>query len=80
MTDGKEPIKRDYDYLQGMSIEGWTWEFIRRNPNYREAWIKHCSKSKVASGQENSTEISNKETSIAAHFGLLFFRRSGKNL
>ena len=75
MTDQNEPQKRDYDYLLDMGIEGWTWEFIRRNPDYRKAWIEHCSNSKTDPDKETSTIITKQESSAAARFGLLFFRR-----
>jgi hypothetical protein len=78
MIDENEPVKRNYDYLQDMSVEGWTWEFIRRNPAYRKAWREHGLKSKIEAGAEDFTEVSKKESAAASCFGLLFFRRSSK--
>ncbi|CAN0540713.1 unnamed protein product, partial [Scytosiphon promiscuus] len=56
MIDENEPVKRNYDYLQDMSVEGWTWEFIRRNPAYRKAWREHGLKSKIEAGAEEFTK------------------------
>lgn len=28
-----------YDYTQNLTREGWSWEFLRRNPKYRGTWL-----------------------------------------
>jgi hypothetical protein len=28
-----------YDWMLGLSAEGWAWEFLRRNPDYRQAYV-----------------------------------------
>ena len=44
MTD-YEPEKCHYDYLrENMSIEAWTWEFVRRDPGFRATWAKYMSR------------------------------------
>lgn len=40
MKKEKEKVKfnpADYDYMDSMHLEGWIWEFIRRNRDYR--WL-----------------------------------------
>jgi hypothetical protein len=36
-------IQRDYEYMDNIPLEGWAWEFIRRNPNYESLYneIEH---------------------------------------
>ena len=69
----KEPEKNHYDYLHNMSVEGWTWEFIRRCPAYYKAWRRYSSRLDL--GQENIelSKIDKAEIKAAARFGLLFF-------
>ncbi len=28
----------DYQYTKGLTHKAWAWEFLRRNPDYRNAW------------------------------------------
>jgi len=28
-----------YDWMLGLSAEGWAWEFLRRNPDYRQDYV-----------------------------------------
>lgn len=30
----------EYSFTENLSAEGWAWEFLRRNPNYRDAYIE----------------------------------------
>jgi hypothetical protein len=36
----------DYAYMDSMPLEGWTWEFIRRNCDYRKYYTNYCSELK----------------------------------
>jgi hypothetical protein len=36
MPDWRNP--QDYDFTQTLTAEQWAWEFLRRNPRYREEW------------------------------------------
>jgi hypothetical protein len=36
MRKEKEFNRSDYDYLDRLPLEGWIWEFIRRNESYRK--------------------------------------------
>ena len=41
MGKEKEKVKfnpSDYDYMNNLPLEGWIWEFIRRNPEYRRLY------------------------------------------
>lgn len=28
----------DYDFTEELDLNGWAWEFLRRNPEYRNDW------------------------------------------
>jgi len=30
-----------YDWMLGLSAEGWAWEFLRRNPDYRQDYVAY---------------------------------------
>lgn len=36
LPTGRGPKKPQYDWMLQLSSEGWAWEFLRRNPVYRE--------------------------------------------
>jgi hypothetical protein len=36
MPDWRNP--QDYDFTSKLSADQWAWEFLRRNPRYREEW------------------------------------------
>lgn len=38
--DWRDPAS--YAYTHDLTREGWAWEFLRRNPNYRRAWNEHA--------------------------------------
>ncbi|QQG36702.1 MAG: hypothetical protein HYS17_02705 [Micavibrio aeruginosavorus] len=38
VLDWKNP--KDYGYLKSLPRKGWSWEFLRRNPEYREDYKK----------------------------------------
>lgn len=41
----------DYDYMDNMPLDGWAWEFVRRNESYRNAYLRvkeNVTKSKNA--------------------------------
>ncbi len=69
----KEPEKSHYDYLHNMSVEGWTWEFIRRCPAYRKYWKRYSSRLEIGQNQLELSRIDKAEIKAAARFGLLFF-------
>lgn len=29
-----------YDYARGLPRRAWAWEFLRRNPSFRSAWLR----------------------------------------
>jgi hypothetical protein len=41
MPDWRNP--QDYDFTRTLSAGQWAWEFLRRNPRYREAWLGFIS-------------------------------------
>jgi hypothetical protein len=51
----------EYDWMLGLSPEGWAWEFLRRNPDYRRDYI--------ASLHAENRSLTDK----AAQWGLLEF-------
>lgn len=68
MTNRVADIKvTDYEYLRIASMEAWSWEFIRRNPDYILAWEKHLFVD-VLKFASDRNEMSN-----ASKFGLLFY-------
>lgn len=71
--DADEPKKNQYDYLHNMSVEGRTWEFIRRCPAYRRDWKRYSSRINLEKNQQEFSKIHNAEIKAAARFGLLFF-------
>src|SRR5689334_15892912 len=36
-------VDADYAYTAQLDDQGWAWEFLRRNPEYREDWAKYCT-------------------------------------
>ena len=73
MTDYVPEIGH-YAYLRNMSIEGWTWEFTRRNPSYRIAWQPYSLRRDTSALPKGIIEIDKEEIAAASRFGLLFFR------
>jgi len=57
----------DYDYMDNMPFEGYIWEFIRRNHEYRKHYRKYCSELKKPLHERNF-EIS--LYSFLHHFGM----------
>ena len=49
----------DYERTKTLSAEGWAWEFLRRNPEYRKDYEKLCverkKRKREASGTDDST-------------------------
>jgi len=45
-----------YSDLEGSTAKQWAWEFLRRNPEYREAWESGDSASAAAWGLEELTD------------------------
>ena len=35
--------KAVYDYTNDLDLNGWAWEFLRRNPEYRKDWKKELN-------------------------------------
>ena len=61
-----EPDWQDYDsydYTESLMHDGWAWEFLRRNPNYRAEW-------------RETSHIARRLTD-ASHWGLLTFCPAG---
>ena len=74
--DWRDPAS--YDYTRDLTREGWAWEFLRRNPNYRKSW-----RDQVDPAATNPTESGKARaaapaivSAAAAAWGLLSFRRS----
>lgn len=38
-SDWRDP--RSYDHIGALTRQSLAWEFLRRNPNYRDAWSRH---------------------------------------
>lgn len=77
MTDDpKEPQLGDFSYLDNTALEGWAWEYVRRSPQYREAWREHNANSAAQRDGSKTIRVNEEETKKAAKYGLLFFRRS----
>ena len=77
MTGDERSVKSnlsDYSYLDDAQLDGWLWEYIRRNPKYREAWKNHKTKSVRDRTDQSNYVIDTTESEAAASFGLLFFR------
>lgn len=53
--------EKDYDFTENLSREGWAWEFLRRNEEYRASWERYleqaseCEK-KFGKGWEKNQE------------------------
>ncbi len=69
----KEPKINHYDYLYNMSVEGWTWEFIRRCPAYHKGWKRYSSRIDIEQNHLELSKIDRHEIKAASRFGLLFF-------
>jgi len=46
---------KDYGFTKKLTSEGWAWEFLRRNPEYRKDWEREL-KIYVQKQRENPTE------------------------
>lgn len=33
-----------YEYTETLNLEGWAWEFLRRNPEYKAEWAEYLKK------------------------------------
>ena len=66
--------RSQYEYLRNMGIEGWTWEFIRRSPDYHKAWKRYATRPKLIPTTQKPLLIGRREIKAAGQFGLLFFR------
>lgn len=68
-----------YAYTQALSPEGWAWEFLRRNSEYRAAWSRQAqpAHSEFAQRSQAHEARSAATTAEAATWGLMAFRRSG---
>jgi hypothetical protein len=38
MPDLASKLREEYDYMDGMPLDGWIWEFVRRNPRFQSAF------------------------------------------
>ncbi|HEV2549416.1 MAG TPA: DUF6499 domain-containing protein [Stellaceae bacterium] len=67
-----------YAYTQELSPEGWAWEFLRRNSDYRAAWSRHLQHTNTEFAQRSQAReaLSAAGTAEAAPWGLVAFRRS----
>ena len=36
-------INENYEFTEHLSNEGWAWEFLRRNPEYKDAWDSYVN-------------------------------------
>ena len=62
------------------SPEGWVWEFLRRNSEYRAVRSPHAqpADSEFAQRSQAHEARSTATTAEAATWGLIAFRRSGR--
>jgi len=38
---------KDYEFTKNLTRDGWTWEFLRRNPKYIKDWEKALEKNEI---------------------------------
>ncbi len=66
-----------YAYTQALSSEGWAWEFLRRNPDYRAAWSQRSHFPPDESHRSQARDARSAAVKAgAASWGLVTFRRS----
>ena len=68
-----------YEYTQALSSEAWAWEFLRRNPEYSDAWSKRPLPSANQDDKRSQVHAAPSAalSAEAAAWGLVTFRRSG---
>lgn len=47
----------DYAYTKSLGREGWAWEFVRRNPEYRKDWEEALDRFQQADDNENRVQL-----------------------
>lgn len=75
----RDLLRSEYSYLEGTTIDAWTWEIIRRNHAYEDAWADHAHHPDRELNPEDISTLDQKETDAAARFGLLFFIDPDRN-
>ena len=64
------PERVSYDWMASLSSVGWAWEFLRRCPEYRQAYEHHVSAAEVAPTAVQES---------ALRWGLLRFEDPGRS-
>jgi hypothetical protein len=63
-----------YAYTQALSSEGWAWEFLRRNPEYRAQFAQHPHLPSTRRQAHDAPSVT--AVTDPASWGLVRFRRS----
>jgi len=58
-----------YDYMDDMPMEGWIWEFVRRNKHYQEYWDWICLTKDLLNGNETLPDEDRMWGKYWEHFG-----------
>jgi hypothetical protein len=69
-------IPDKYDYMDRLPMNGWAWEFVRRNEKYIEAFIKLEEKVKKGVWNDECNKILSELQNVASPTGLLIGRVS----
>jgi transcriptional regulator len=73
--DWRDPAS--YEYTRDLTREGWAWEFLRRNPNYRKSWRDQLGPATDRTKKTKARVAAPAAVSAAAAvWGLLSFRGS----
>jgi transcriptional regulator len=74
--DWRDPAS--YDYTRDLTREGWAWEFLRRNPNYRKSWRDQADPEATDRAKKGKARVAAPAvvSAAAAAWGLLSFRGS----
>jgi hypothetical protein len=74
--DWRDPAS--YNYTRDLTREGWAWEFLRRNPNYRKSWRDQVDPAATDRTESSKARVASPAvvSPAAAAWGLLSFRGS----
>lgn len=75
MDDTRTAAVKALDYMQGMPRSKWAWEYLRRNPAYREDHERHREGALTRQFDDNGVELLtlDRPEPAAERWGLLFF-------
>lgn len=78
--DDEQDWRRDgaYDYTDVLPRRAWAWEFLRRDPDYRQVWSDVSTTVRIETPSPSLTVITaGAELAEMARWGL-FFRRPAR--